>query len=498
MLERRQFLLAAAGFPVTASVLLSAIASPGAGSGAVAAAPGDDPRFLGWAGPRADRLDHPALKVEGRLPPNLRGVLRRNGPAVHDRHGLRYGHWFEGDGMLQEFRFSGSGVSHRGQVLKTPKLQREDAAGRRLYTVFATPVAGGAPVRRPDDVNVANVSVLDHHGELLALWEGGSASIVARDSLAWKGFKSWGRGLEGLPFTAHPKVEADGTVWAFGYVAGEKPVLLLYHIGPDGRLVKARPVHAAPLGMVHDFVVTRRHLVIVIPPFVHEPGAGTVLDSHVWRPELGSRALVVSKDDFDDRRWAQLPAGFGFHHGNGWEDTGGVIRFDHCVAADPGIVTDSLRDVMRGQLRSAAPERYTRFVLFPDGRARIEEEAGPAEFPRIADRLTGLRNRYVYLLAGAGSPNWLWQSVAKRDLERGTEEGFTFAAGILPEEHVFVPSPDARAEDDGWLVGTVLDYERGVSGITVFDARRIADGPLAYGWLPYPLPLGFHGQFSTA
>ena len=499
MLDRRQFLFAAAGCPVAASPLLSAIAAPGNENGAAAAAARSDPRLLGWAGPLADRLDHPALTIEGRLPPGLQGVLRRNGPAVHDRHGFRYGHWFEGDGMLQEFRFAGGGVSHRGRVLMTPKLRREDAAGRRLYTVFATPVEDAAPVRRPDDVNVANVSVLDHHGELLALWEGGSASIVARDSLDWAGFKSWGHGLEGLPFTAHPKVEADGTVWAFGYVLGEKPVLLLYHIGPDGRLVKARPVQVAPLGMVHDFVVTRRHLVIVIPPLVHEHGrADTFLDSHVWRPELGSRALVVSKDDFDDRRWAQLPAGFGFHHGNGWEDAGGVIRFDHCVAADPRIVTDSLRDVMRGRLSPTAPDRYTRFALFPDGRARIEEEGGPAEFPRIADRLTGLRNRYVYMLAGAGDPNWLLPSVAKRDLERGTEESFTFAAGILPEEHVFVPSPDARAEDDGWLVGTVLAHERGVSGITVFDARRIADGPLAYGWLPYPLPRAFHGQFSAA
>ena len=498
MMDRRQFLLAAAGAPVAASPLFSAIAAA-AGKGGAAAAPQGDPRLLGWAGPIADRLDHPALTIEGRLPPDLAGVLRRNGPSVHDRHGFRYGHWFEGDGMLQEFRFAGGGVSHRGRVLMTPKLRREDAAGRRLYTVFATPVEGAAPIRRPDDVNVANVSVLDHNGELLALWEGGSASIVARDSLAWTGFKSWGRGLEGLPFTAHPKVEADGTIWAFGYALGERPMLILYHIGPDGRLVKAKPVPVAPLGTVHDFVVTRSHLVIVIPPFVHEHGhAETFLDSHVWRPELGSRVLIVSKDDFGDRRWAQLPAGFGFHHGNGWEDEGGVIRFDHCVAADPGLLTRSLRRVMRGELVPASSEHYTRFALFPDGRVRIEEEAGPAEFPRIADRLTGLRNRYVYMLSGAGDPNWLLPSVAKRDLERGTAESFAFPAGILPEEHVFVPFPDGRAEDDGWLVGTVLAYERGVSGVTVFDARRIADGPLAWGWLPYPLPLGFHGQFSAA
>ena len=175
--------------------------------------------------------------------------------------------------------------------------------------------------------------MLHHHGALLALWEGGSASVLDRDSLEWRGFKVWGAGLEGLPFTAHPRAEADGTLWAFGYAFAPAPALVLYHIAPNGALVKAKVLDPGPLGMVHDFVVTARHLVIVIPPLVFEPSraGGPPLDAFAWRPELGSRVLVVDKDDFDHRRWVQLPAGFGFHHGNGWEDATGTIRYDHCT-----------------------------------------------------------------------------------------------------------------------------------------------------------------------
>ena len=36
--------------------------------------------------------------------------------------------------------------------------------------------------------------------------------IRVRKSLEWRGFKVWGESLEGLPFTAHPKVESDGTL----------------------------------------------------------------------------------------------------------------------------------------------------------------------------------------------------------------------------------------------------------------------------------------------
>ena len=462
---------------------------------------GEDPALLGFKGVAVDELAGTA-RIEGRLPPDLRGTLYRNGPAVHERFGLRYRHWFDGDGMVQAFRFDGAAVTHRGRVLLTPKLARETVAGRRVYPGFATAVADGARVRGPDDLNTANISVLDHHGELLALWEGGSASVLDRGTLAWRSFKTWTEGFEGVPFTAHPKVEPDGTLWAFGtsFIPAER--LVLYRIARDGSLVHAEVIDAGPLGMVHDFVVTERHLVIVVPPLVFEPEAawnGAFLDGFVWRPELGSRALVIAKDDFGERRWHQLPAGFGFHHGNGWEDAGGTIRFDLCVGDSPTLMTERFRYVMRGETRSAAPEHYTRFSLYPNGRAEVEATADRAEFPRVAPAVVGRRNRFVYTLGAWDEVRDPWlRRVEKRDLETGTVEAFDYGPGAFPEEHVFVPKRGGGSEDDGWLVGTFLDYERGASGVAVFDARRVGDGPVARAWLDYPLPLGFHGQFSPA
>lgn len=53
-------------------------------------------------------------------------------------------------------------------------------------------------------------------------------------------------------------------------------------------------------------------------------------------------------------------------------------------------------------------------------------------------------------------------------------------------------------ESDGWLLGTCLDFQRGVTQLDVFDASRVADGPLAVAHLPYAIPLGFHGRFVEA
>lgn len=498
---RRNFLGAASLIGLAPLGAMHAAASEDDWSGEFARALERNPMLLGWRSVRADRLQCEA-RIDGRLPADLQGTFFRNGPAVLDRFGVRYRHWFEGDGMLQAFRFDGRRISHRARVVATPKLARESAANRRLISGFATHVDGGPGPRSPDDLNVANTSILDHHGELLALWEGGSASVVDRETLAWKGFKAWGESLDGLPFTAHPKVEIDGTVWAFGYSFAPAPSIILYHVAPDGALLRVHRIDVGPLAMVHDFVVTDRHLVFVIPPLVFEPSpdAEVLLDAFAWRPALGSRVLVVNKNDFGTRRWYQLPAGFGFHHGNGWEDTSGTIRFDHCVASDATLVTETMRDVMRGKLEVPPPETYTRFTLHPDGRAEIDATGEEAEFPRASPAVTGRRNRYVYTVGAPSSESagWRLRQVVKRDHDTGTQETFDYGPGTIAEEHVFVPRRDPRGEDDGWLIGAWLDYERESSGIAIFDARGVADGPVARAWLDYALPLALHGNFSAA
>ncbi len=459
-----------------------------------------DSRLLGWATPPVDDFEPRRLEIEGTWPADLRGKFRRIGPAAHSRHGLRYRHWFDGDGMIQEFRFDGGEVSHRGRMLETPKLALEDRHGERLFPAFATRPEGASAVRRADDMNTANTALLDHRGELLALWEGGSASLIDRDSLSWQSFKSWGADLEGLPFTAHPKVEQDGTLWAFGLASIPFGALVLYHIPGNGAAARAEVIALEQPGLVHDFVVTRDFLVIVIPPFVHDPGqGGSFLDSHAWKPELGSRVLVVRKDDFSSRRWVQLPAAFGFHHGNGWNENDGTIHFDMFIADDPSLLEDAFVKVMNGCLVEASVPRFTSIVLRPDGSFALTGDGGGGDFPTINRARLARRHRYLYNVSStSGTPAWLPGTLEKRDFETGRLERFDAGTGFQVEEHLFIPFPHATGEDDGWLVGTFLDSVTARSGVAVFDARGVADGPLARAWLPFTLPLGFHGQFSAA
>lgn len=462
-----------------------------------------NPVLLGWRSVKQDVLTSERLPVEGRWPRELAGSLYRNGPAGHEIGGQRYHHWFDGDGMVQAFHISEEGIRHFGRFVESSKRRAEQDAGRMLWPAFGTNLSDGLPVTHPDKINAANTSLLHHAGELLALWEGGSPYRLEPESLETLGLKSWSSDLRGASFTAHPKIEPDGTLWAFGY-ALHQGLLALYRIDKTGKVVKTGTISISPLGMVHDFAVTARSLVFVLPPLVFDrervaPGVSS-LDTHVWRPEIGTRVLVVDKDDFERCRWWQLPAGFTFHLGNAWED-GDAVHFDYCVSPDATELTNTFREIMRGVW--SPPTEPTRFAQVSIGKGDAVDQRvfdRQAEFPQVAPGVVSSRHRHVYSLAGplaerldSVSPGL--DRVVRWDTETGVVDAYEYGSGFVPEEHIFVPRPGSTTEEDGWLIGTALDLDRGTTQLAAFDARRIGAGPLAVARLPYALPLGFHGVF---
>jgi carotenoid cleavage dioxygenase len=511
MTTRREFLVACGALgtlPALRTVPAAAQAAADPWKQGFDAALAANPALLGFQGVNEASLASADLAVEGRWPQALVGTFYRNGPAGHEVGGKRYHHWFDGNGMVQAFEIADGRIRHVGRFVATAKWRAEQEAGRMLWPAFGTPLADGLPVSSPDTINVANTSLLHHAGELLALWEGGSPYRLDPRSLETFGTKTWRDDLRGIPFTAHPKVEPDGTLWAFGYMYMPQGSLMLYRIDAAGKLRAVGKVPGAALGMVHDFAVTAHHLVFVLPPLVFERerlrAGSSILDAHVWRPEIGTRVLAVRKDDFSQHRWWQLPAGMTFHFGNAWED-GDVMRFDYCVAPDATELMETFREIMRGVWRR--PSRPTRLAQVKLGKGDAVEQRlldRAAEFPRVAPGVVGRRHRHVYSLAGAAGQGGRSEAplgldrVACWDTESGEAETYTYGAGFIPEEHVFVPHSGAAAEGTGWVMGTALDLERGVTQLAVFDAERLGDGPLAVARLPYPLPLGFHGIFVPA
>ncbi|MFT4268626.1 MAG: carotenoid oxygenase family protein [Xenophilus sp.] len=458
------------------------------------------PWKIGFATPPADLPLAPAA-VRGRFPDALAGTLYRVGPAGHDLGGQRYHHWFDGDGMVQRFVIDGAEVHHQGRYVATAKRVAEVRAGRRLEQAFGTVLPGVQPPASPDGMNVANTSVLPLGGDLLALWEGGSATRIDPATLATRGLRTWRADLAGLPFSAHPKVDPEGTVWNFGIGAGQG-MLILYEIAPDGALRRADAVAVPQIAMVHDFAVTEAHLVFLLPSLVFDgarsAAGASFLDSHVWKPELGMRVLVVDKKDWRRRQLLQLPAGFLFHLGNAWAEeapSGTLIHLDYVRSATADAVFTGNREVMRGRrVRSVEPQLVAATLNLRTGQATQHELGLVAEFPRMDPRRVGLRHRQVVHATQMFEDRPGFGAVALTDVERGRSQRFAYGAQALVEEHLFVPDGDRP----GWILGTVLDFAQKRTVLSCFAADALADGPVAQATLPCALPLGLHGSFVAA
>ncbi len=437
-------------------------------------------------------LDFAALSVEGEMPEGLAGVFYRNGPGQHSLGGERYHHWFDGDGYLHRWQIGGGKVGFKGRFAPTPKRQAEQAAGQFLFSAGG----GGIPAREsiggPDAVNVANTNILPVGGELWALWEGGSALRLDPVTLESRGFVALNEDFEGAPFSAHPRRGEDGRIWNIGSF-GDK--LALYRLKADGALDAAK-VHAIPpVGIIHDFLLTEKSVVVVLGSTRVE---GKMSDGYFGaikgRPDLPMQVKVYDRETLALTREHELPAGYVFHFGNAHEDGDGTIVFDMVFSKDTDNL-QSLRAPMRGEM--PVTDSLAQLVtLTKTGAPKRETLRSAVEFPRINPGRNARRHRFVFTAAQAVPGKSLWfDSVAKLDLETGKQSLAIYGADWMVEEHVFIPRPGGRHEDGGWIIGTALNWKTQKTALSVFDARRMDDGPVARVSLDVALPLGFHGQF---
>jgi carotenoid cleavage dioxygenase len=313
-------------------------------------------------------------------------------------------------------------------------------------------------------------------------------------TLETRGFKAWSAETAGLPFSAHPRLEADGSLWNFG-IASQAGRLVVWRADVRGALLQHAVLAVPNVAMVHDFAITERHLVFLLPPLVFErervAAGASFLDAHVWKPGLGLRVLVLPKDRLDAPQWLDLPAGFVFHVGNAWEQ-GGTIRLDYLRSPDAWHAMEGLKQVLQGRHQ---PHDYATVttVQLDLARGRASQAVLPVvgEFPRIDPRLTGRRHRELFLSARIdcdGRPGY--DGVQRVDLDGGAIDRFHYGRHVMAEEHVVVPGRDRN-----WLVGTALDLRQKQMLLSVFDAGALAEGPVAQATLDRVLPLGLHASW---
>lgn len=452
----------------------------------------DNPHLSGNFAPIGAEIDAPELTViSGRIPEDLSGVYMRNGPNPRFRP-ASYIYPLEGDGMVHAVFFDAGRARYRNRFVRTRSFMVEDQAGHAVYGGIMDPTpldpAALGSVSDPFKQS-AFIGVIQHGERLLAL---GEAEPAWELSMGLETLGPWTAGTgQPLDIGAHTRVHpVTGDLFGLTYDALH-PAVHIHRIGPHGRLLRSFEIALAAPSMIHDFILTELHIVLLIGPAVFDMEAARRGESFIqWRPEIGTRIAVMDLDG-GATRWIEAEAFFVFHFANGFERGSEIVidyvRHERLSLGHGGAHLPPTLHRLTIDLLSM---RMTDTVLF----------GSAVEFPRIDDRRIARSNRFIYLptltpsLGQTTVASATFNCLLCVDTETGKTRQHDFGHQIAGEA-VFIPR--GAHEQDGCVASFLYDPVNGTSDFVLLDAARIDAEPVAVIRMPQRVPQGLHGAWIS-
>jgi carotenoid cleavage dioxygenase len=294
------------------------------------------------------------------------------------------------------------------------------------------------------------------------------------------------------PMTAHPKADPEtGELIFFGY--NPFPPFLRYHVADAaGRLVTSVPIDLPRAVMMHDFAVSRDHVVFFDLPAVFDVHALLQGKPGIrWEPQHGARIGVLRRSEpTAGVRWFDMEPFWLFHVLNAHDDgTAVVVEACRTTRLNAAFGEDDFEP-------APPPTMHRWRIDLVAGRVTEEQlDDRAADFPRVNDDQAGLNTRYGY---AGHTRRWddgsvEFSGITKFDLHRGGTELHGFGPTEVGGEAAFVPDPERNGDDGGWLMTFVTDKATGSSDLVIVDAETLAETARVH--MPRRVPSGFHGNW---
>jgi len=461
----------------------------------------DIPLYRGWGAPHRLEADVKDLElVQGEVPAGLNGTLYRCGPDRQYPPLFRDDVFIDGEGMAHMFRFDSGHVDYRARWVRNERFLLQEQARRSLFGRYRNRYTNDPSVAGKG-MGTANTNAVWHGGRLLVLKEDSLPIEVDPDTLATRGEWRFFGELKAVSLTAHPKLDLHtGELLAFSYQArGDCTRDFAYYcVAADGRIAHEVWFQMPYPGMVHDFAVTDRHVVVPFFPLITD--LATLKQGgpfYRWHPDGESfYAILPRRGSAEEIRWFRGPAVSAGHMMNAVTE-GSKVHLDVCLYQGNCFDFFPSSD---GSPFKPAPPLLTR-LSFDLSRESIETRVllqCPAEMPKVDDRYMGKPYRYGYAIcrppdAVAGAVGM--SAIGCYDHASGALATWSPGPDSGVQEPIFVPRARGVPEGDGYLLVLVNRLAEMRSDLAILDAREVAAGPVALLRLPTRVRSTFHGMY---
>ena len=452
-----------------------------------------------------------SLPVQGTLPSWLSGTLLRTSPAQFEVGHEQYRHWFDGLAMLHHFSFHAGAVSYANRFLQSKTYQANKEAGKITYGEFATDPCRSlfkrlATTFTREVSDNANVNISKLGDDFVALTEVPLPVMFDSQTLETLGVFAFDDTLAGQMTTAHPHFDphlraginylthmsAKSSYNVYAITAGDHQRRLL------GTIPTEEPAYMHSFGMTEHYVVLAEYPPVVNPLSMLLSGK-PFIENYQWKPERGTRFLVLDKRDGSLVGTYESEPFFAFHHVNAFERDDEVV-VDLSAYPDNTIVQDLYLENLIGPNSRATSQGELRRYRIPLGGAIsgydvLSEES--FDLPRINyTRSNGRDYRFAYASGRRKeTPDDFMNQLVKVDVQTRETQRW-FEEDRYPGEAIFVAAPDATGEDEGVLLSVVLDGKKGISFLLVLDAPSFRE--LARASVPHHIPFSFHGMYAAS
>jgi carotenoid cleavage dioxygenase-like enzyme len=461
--------------------------------------------FSGYNAPSRIECDVYDLVVEGELPHEINGSWYR---CIPDPQYPPF--YLSGDCMLGLLRFEDGHVDLKQRYVRTERFRNERAARRSLYGLYRNPYTDDPSVRgKARGVN--NTTPIWHGGRLLALKEDSRAIELDPHTLETRGTWDYQGKLRSQTMTAHPRLDpVTGELYFFGYEASGLATRDVAFCVADrtGRLVREEWFEAPYCALMHDFAVTREHVIFPVFPTTADLRRIQAGGAHwIYEPDREAFiGIMPRKGSVRDLRWFRHPACSAFHFMNAYTE-GERVHLDFGVGNTspfPFIREASGIHIAPQDMRGGYV-RWT-FDLGRPGDTFEERTIGPpGDMPRIADRdhMTDYHIGYYQRFDPAvGPPNIAgpvgagFNTITRIDVKTGELRNLAMDPHSTVQEHVHIPSKQRGHE--GYLAFIVDRHARNESEVFVLEAQHPERGPIARLMVPLRLRVAVHGNWVAA